>query len=426
MTDLAASTPSTSPVTGPIVIIGGGHAAAQLVGSLVEAGLGARVHLVSDEPMLPYQRPPLSKGFLKNAEEQPALIRQPAWYAEQGITLHLGDAAVAIDRAAHTVTLASGTTLPYARLVLATGARARRLSGWPAQLDNVIVLRNAADAERARAQLAAAESVTVLGGGFIGLEIAATARGLGKAVTVIEAAPRLLARAVSPELSEAVLVHHRQQGSGVLLDTTLETAEFEGTRIAALHVGGQRLPVDCLVLGIGADAEDALARDAGLVVDGGVVVDAHQRTSDPDILAVGDCTRFPAHSRTPVAAGHAAQLRLESVANANEQARTAAATLLGRDEPYQALPWFWSEQGTLRLQMAGLLPPAGAHLQTHRRPGANESSFSLFHYLGEALVCVESANAPMDHMMARRLLEAGKHPAPAQVVDTATPLKNLL
>lgn len=405
-----------------IVIIGGGHAAAQLCAGLAEAGQGARVHLVCEEACEPYHRPPLSKAFLKSDEEVPQLHKPADWYRDAGITLHLGEAAVAVDRAARVVTLRSGRTLPYEKLVLATGTRARRLPGLPDGLDNVAMLRAADEAHRLRARLAAAQQVTVLGGGFIGLEVAATAAALGKAVRVIEAAPRLLGRAVSPELSAHVLDTHRAAGIEVLLGAKVGGLEVAGDRLLSIEVDGMRQPVDLLLLGIGAVPETALAQAAGIACDDGIVVDAHMQTSDADVLAIGDCTRFPDRR-----AGRA--LRLESVQNANDQARTATATLTGAPKPHDVLPWFWSEQGAMRLQMAGLMPAEGTPgLATVRRPGpgANPNAFSLFHYVDGQLVCVESVNAPVDHMMSRKLLEAGKSPEPAMVADAAVPLKTLL
>jgi 3-phenylpropionate/trans-cinnamate dioxygenase ferredoxin reductase subunit len=398
-----------------IVIIGGGHAAAALCNALVAAPTGRPLHLVCDEPVPPYQRPPLSKAFLKNPQEALQHFRSLEWYAEAGITLHLGDAAVALHRDRQTVQLRSGRELRYGHAVLATGARARRLGGLPETLDNVLTLRSAADAERLRAQLAAAEHLTVLGGGFIGLEIAAAARQLGKAVTVLEAAPRLLGRSVSAPLAEHVLQAHRANGVDLRVGVQVERFELDGRRLAALHADGRREAVELLVLGIGATPEQSLAPGAGLACDNGILVDACLRSSDPSILAIGDCASF-------VDAGSGQRLRLESVPNATDQARTALATLSGREEPYRALPWFWSEQGGLRLQMAGLLP---AGTTAHRRAGANAASFSLWHYLGERLVCVESVNAPLDHMSARKLLESGRHPSPAQVADAAVALKSL-
>lgn len=411
-------------MTHPIVIVGGGHAAAPLCAALAEAGLGPQVHLVCAEPVLPYQRPPLSKAYLKNPAETLQAHRADAWYAQAGITLHRADPAVAIDRAAKTLTLQSGAVLPYGQLVLATGTRARRLPQLPPGLTNVVVLRDAADAERLRALLPAARSLTVLGGGFIGLEVAATARAQGLDVQVIEAAPRLLGRSTSEALAAHVLAAHQASGIGFHLGAVAGSFVHDGQRLQAIRLADQERPVDLLLLGIGAEPEDTLARAAGLACDNGIVVDAALRSSDPAILAIGDVARFPVSPRWWAAGG---LLRLESVQNATDQARAAALTLQGQSPVYAALPWFWSEQGGLRLQMAGLLPPAGTPgLSSHRRPGASDASFSLLHYLGGQLVCVESVNAPMDHVMSRKLLEAGIHPAPAVACDPAVALKTLL
>ncbi|MFT3666749.1 NAD(P)/FAD-dependent oxidoreductase [Piscinibacter sp.] len=396
-----------------IVIVGGGHAGAALANALAAAGLASRTHLVCAENELPYQRPPLSKAFLKNPAEAIQPHRGESWFADAGITLHRGDAALSVDRAARTLTLRSGTVLRYEWLVLATGATARTLPGLPAGLANVAVLRGADDALRLRGLLAAAARVTVLGGGFIGLEIAATANALGKAVTVLEAAPRLLQRSLSPELAAHVLATHRANGIDVRLGVSVSDFVLEGERLAALSVDGVREPIELLVMGIGAAPDMQLAHAAGLECGNGIVVDASLRTSDPAILAIGDCASFPEHGGTR-------HLRLESVQNANDQARTALATIQGADEPYRALPWFWSEQGAMRLQMAGLMPGEGTR---HVRPGATPASFSVLHYAGERLACVESVNAPLDHMAARKLLEAGKSPAPALACDPAVPLK---
>ncbi len=416
---------STEPSS--IIIIGGGHAAAQLCASLAEAGLGPRVQLVCAEAHLPYQRPPLSKAFLKNSAEALQAHRADAWYDTAGITVHRNDPAVVIDRAARQVQLQSGKRLDYGQLVLATGTRARRLAGWPAELANVAVLRNAADALRLRPLLNDAKSLTVLGGGFIGLEVAATARALGAAVQVIEVAPRLLGRSVSAELSAHVLATHQAAGIEVLLGAQLGGIEHDGQRLQALTVNGQRQPVDLLLLGIGAEPELGLAQAAGLACGNGIIVDAAMRSSDPLILAIGDLANFPVDPRW---APGGQRLRLESVQNANDQARCAALTLQGQAPVYAALPWFWSEQGAMRLQMAGLMPAAGTpgtpEIRQYRRPGANPGSFSILHYLGDQLLCVESANAPMDHVMSRKLMEAGKHPPPEVFSDPAVALKTLL
>jgi 3-phenylpropionate/trans-cinnamate dioxygenase ferredoxin reductase subunit len=315
------------------------------------------------------------------------------------------------------VKLASGRELSYGKLVLATGTRARTLPQLDRPLANVLTLRTVADAEAMRARLQAqAEGgrMTVVGGGFIGLEVAATARHLGWQVRVLEAMPRLLSRAASPELSARVLAHHQQIGTDVSLGVQLGALEIEGDRLAAVTVDGVRCEVSQLLLGIGAVPEVSLAQAAGLAVDNGIQVDAGMASSDPDILAVGDCTSFDYRGR---------RVRLESVQNANDQAKVAAARLLGKEAAYHPTPWFWSDQGGLRLQMVGLWRPG---LEAVERPGAAAGSASYFHYAGDELVAVESANAPLDHMMARRLLEKGVSPAKAQVADPAVALKGLL
>jgi len=402
-----------------IVIIGGGHAAAQLCASLAEAGLARRVVLVGDEGVVPYQRPPLSKGFLKSAGGATQALRGEAWFQEQGVELRLGDRAVAIDRERAVVTLASGAELPWSHLVLATGARARALPGLPADLENVATLRNAADAQALRGRLESAARLTVIGGGFVGLEVAATARALGKEVTLLEAAPRLLARAASTPLSAHVLDAHRGAGIDVRVGVRCGALDVQGRHLRAIEVDGAMQPVELLLVAIGASPETSLASACGLACDDGILVDAHMRSSDARVLAIGDCTRF-------VEPRVGARLRLESIQNANDQARTAAATLAGTPREHDALPWFWSDQGGLRLQMAGLLPTGdAARLQTVCRP-MGSTGHSWFHFEGDRLACVESVNAAADHMMARKLLERRQSPPAAALADATVPLKSLV
>ncbi len=399
-----------------VVIVGGGHAAAQLCASLIEGKFAGSVTLVCEEASLPYHRPPLSKTFIKDPAAETQLLRAESVYRDAGIDVVLGDAVVRIARDAHRVTLASGRELDYDALVLATGTRARKLPDLPADTENLVYLRNSDDALRLREGLAAAPTVTVLGGGFIGLEIAATAGHLGKPVVVFESAPRLMARAVSPEASLHVADTLREAGVDVRMGVTVDGFEVSGKRVTALTVQGERHPVDFLVAGIGAVPETTLAEAAGLACDNGIVVDDHMRTADPAIFAIGDCTSFPY-------ARWGKTLRLESVQNANDQARTLAGVLLGQPAPYGSLPWFWSDQGALRLQIAGLAPP-----QTERlvRPGLKPGSFSVLHFADDHLVCVESINSPADHIAARKLLEQGKNPPREQLADPAVPLKSFL
>jgi 3-phenylpropionate/trans-cinnamate dioxygenase ferredoxin reductase subunit len=363
--------------------------------------------------VLPYQRPPLSKSFLKNPEEALQLHRGRPWYDDGTIHVHLGDRAVAIDRARRKLRLQSGKELEYEHLVLATGTRARRLPHIPEGLTNVAVLRTAADALLMRDLLAKVNDLVVVGGGFIGLEIASTARALGKPVCILESAPRLLMRSVSPEIGAHVLQTHIDSGIEIRLGAAVGGFRTAADRLAALSVDGEEHLVDTLVLGIGAVPEHALASDAGLECENGVIVNEHMQTSDPAILAIGDCTLFPEPTT-------GRRLRLESVQNANDQAKAAVATLTGNPQRYQAVPWFWSEQGSMRLQMAGLMPDGATR---HRRPGSSPANFSILHYVGDQLRCVESVNAPVDHMAARKLLEAGRTVTPQAACDPAIPLK---
>jgi len=396
-----------------IVIVGGGHAAAQLCGALAAAGRSHGVHVVCEEAELPYHRPPLSKTFLKDPAQGLQPHRAEKWFADAGITLHRVDPAVAIDRSEHLVRLRSGTTLPYQTLVLATGSRARKLPHLSDHLVNVAALRNAADATRLRTLVHASDSLTIVGGGFIGLEIAAVARALGKAVQVLESAPRLLMRGVSPEIAEHILQTHRANGIDIRVGVAVGGFDITNDRLTRLSVDGVPQPIELMAQGIGAAPEHSLATEAGLHCEKGIVVDAHMRTSDPAILAIGDCTSFPEHDT-------GRRLRLESVQNANDQARTACSTIVGELQPYRAVPWFWSDQGELRLQMVGLAP---AESVRYRRNGATAQSFSILHYFGERLACVESVNAPADHLAARKLLEKGRSLSPEIACDPAVPLK---
>lgn len=404
-------------MTDPIVIVGGGHAAAALASALAKEGLAAGAVLLTDEPHAPYQRPPLSKGFLKAADQAVQPHRAEDWYRDAGIVLRTGQRAERIDRERRVVVLASGEEQPYGRLVLATGARARLLPGLSPQLANVAVLRDAADAARLREAMGRARALTVVGGGFIGLEAAATACELGLQVTVLEAAPRLLARAVSAEIAEHVRAVH--EAAGIVVRTGVRTGapRIEGERVVSIEVDRVAEPVDLLLLSIGAVPRTELAESAGLACEDGIVVDPAMRTSDPFVLAIGDCTRYPCTR-------HGCAMRLESVQNANDQAAAAAATLAGRPaDTYGALPWFWSDQGSLRLQMTGLVPARG---ERFRRPGAAAGSFSVLHYVDGRFVCIESVNIPADHIVGRKLLEAGKSPDPAKACDPAVSMKSLM
>lgn len=385
--------------TGKIVIVGGGHAAAQLCISLVDAGCGSDITMISEEAVPPYQRPPLSKSFLKSPTETVQLLRGESWYEEHGIRLMLGSKVISLDRESKGVDLADGSRLGYDQLVLATGARARSFPDIPLGTINAFSLRGKDDAQALQTMMAEPQDILVLGGGFIGLEFAATAATKGHRVVLLEAAPRLMARAVSPQLSEYALQVHRDLGIEVHLNALLGLPKVEEQRFVGLDVNGKFREFSCVLSAVGALPNQELANQCGLTCDNGVLVDAQMRTSDPSILAIGDCARF-ALTDKPWLPG---TMRLESIQNANDQAKTAASTLMGLPQPYHALPWFWSEQGPARFQMAGLLPAMIS--KTEVIYGNAPGSQSWYHFDGDGkLGCVESVNFPADHMKAKKQL----------------------
>jgi 3-phenylpropionate/trans-cinnamate dioxygenase ferredoxin reductase subunit len=399
-----------------IVVLGGGHGGSQVAASLRAEGYAGPLTLVTAETEIPYQRPPLSKAFLKDPAHALLPLRPESFYAKNAIELRLGSEATAIDRRERVLRLRDGGAVAFDRLVLAPGARPR----WPQidglDLDGVLALRNADDARRLRTRLHAASDLVVVGGGFIGLEIAGTARLLGKRVTVLEAAGRLMGRVVAPEISRHFLALHRGWGSDIRLDTPVGRIVGEGGRVAAVETAaGKRIPADIAVIGIGVLPNVELAAAAGIAVDNGILVDELMTTGAPEVLAIGDCVNFYHWDL-------ARSVRLESVQNAVDQGKTAAATLLGRREPFRAVPWFWSDQGDVKLQMVGL--PFAA-TQSVVRGKAESGSFSVFHFAGERLVAVDSVNRAADHMVGRRLIGAGISPAPATVADESADLKAL-
>jgi 3-phenylpropionate/trans-cinnamate dioxygenase ferredoxin reductase subunit len=400
-----------------IVIIGGGHGGSQAAASLREKGYAGKLTLVTAEADIPYQRPPLSKAFLKDPGHALLPLRPESFYAKHDVALRLGAEVTAIDAAGGTLRLAGGGSVPFDRVVVATGARPRLPPIPGIDLAGVYTLRNAADARSLRTALYAANDVVVVGGGFIGLEIAATARLLGKTVTVLEAAGRLMGRAVAPEISAHFLALHRGWGSAVRLDTAVGAILGEGGRVVAVtDARGKRIPADLAVIGIGVVPNIEIATAAGVAAANGIAVDDFMQTSNPAILAIGDCVSFH-HWAT------GKRERLEAVQNAVDQGKTAAATLVGKPEPYRAVPWFWSDQGDVKLQMVGI--PHGAD-QSVLRGRAEAGAFSVFHYQGDRLIAVDSVNRAGDHMVGRRLLEAGMSAPPDVVADESVDLKSLV
>lgn len=412
----------TTTLQGPIVIIGAGQAGVQTAESLRAGGFTGTITMLGDEPYGPYHRPPLSKAWLAGEMDAVQLVmRAPEMLARKNITLRTDTTVVAIDRAAKHVQLADGSTLPYAGLVLATGSTPRALPLPGAQAQGVLALRSRDDASAIAERLALCQErqlpVVVIGGGFIGLEVAATARKKGLAVTVLEAAPRLLGRVLAPVLSDWYAELHRSHGVQLQLGaqiTALE-ADAQGQVSGVRMADGSLVPAGLVVVGIGVVANEQLAVAAGLECERGIVVDACSRTSDPAIVAAGDC----AVRRLP----NGNLLRLESVQNATEQAKSAAAALLGQERPFTATPWFWSDQYDKKLQMAGLSTGAD---RWSVRGDLSSGSFSVYHFQGERLLAVDSVNASKDHLQARKLLDAGISPTPEQAADATFDLVSLL
>jgi 3-phenylpropionate/trans-cinnamate dioxygenase ferredoxin reductase component len=408
------STPST------VVVVGSGQAGFQTAASLRGAGFDGRVVLVGDEPGLPYQRPPLSKAFLSGKAGHEALWFRPrAFFDKHSIDLRDGDGVTAIDRATSTVHLASGAAEHYDHLVLATGARARTLRAPGADLAGVVALRTLAHAEHLAERLATVRHAVVVGGGFIGLEFAAVASELGVEVTVLEALPRLMARAVSSEISDFYTRAHEDWGVRIRLSNgvTALAGDERGHVREVVTSDGTRLAADLVVVGVGVEPNADLAAGAGLAVDNGIVVDEHLLTGDPRISAVGDCANFPSQfTGSPI--------RLESVQNAADQARCVAARLTGDPAPYTSVPWFWSDQRDLKLQMVGL---NSGHDQVVIRGDVDQRKFSAFCFRHGRLLGVESVNRPADHMAARKLLAATPDLiadlTPEQVADPSFDLK---
>ncbi|MFA4891962.1 NAD(P)/FAD-dependent oxidoreductase [Brevundimonas sp.] len=379
-----------------VVIIGAGHAGGTAAALLRQYGHDGPIVLAGEEPAPPYQRPPLSKAWLKGEADLEALLLRPeVFYAEHDIDLRTGVTATAIDAAARTVTFADGTVEPYDALILATGSTARRLTIPGADRPGLLELRTLADAGRLKAALAPGRRLVIVGGGYVGLEAAASARALGAEAVVIERMDRVLARVASETLSAFFTARHRAEGVEILTGAEVTAFEEAGVRLA----DGRLIEADAVLVGVGALACDALARAAGLACENGVVVDEHARTSDPAIWAIGDATF------RPVAAHGGRRHRLESVPNALEQAKQAAAAIVGRPAPAPEVPWFWSDQYDLKLQIAGL--PDGADRQIVRGdPGVigAGASFAVFHLAGDRILCVEAVNAPAEFMAGRMMI----------------------
>ena len=415
-----------------IAIVGAGQAAAQAVETLIKRGHQGLITLVGDEGLLPYQRPPLSKKFLAGTlDRDRLLIRHAAHYTDHGVDLRVGFAAASIDRAMRRIDIVDGSSVEYDRLLLATGSHPRLLPLPGAELVGVHYLRSVADVDRLRAELAPGRRVVIIGGGYIGLEVAATCREAGLDVTVLEAADRVMNRVVSPALSSFYEAEHARHGVRILCGARVDCLVPSGesgqshsplsspgsVRVAAVRLeDGHELPADFVLVAIGVLPTDALARAAGLECDNGILVDEYCRTSDPHIWAAGDCARHPSiHYGTRV--------RLESVDNAFEQGTSAALNMLGIRTVHDKVPWFWSDQFDLKMVIVGL---SAAHDEVVLRGDPASRAFSVCYLRDGELIAVETVNHTKDQMAARKLIPQKTRPDLAKLADPAVALKDAI
>jgi len=379
-----------------VAIVGTGQAGFQAAASLRQDGFAGRIAMIGDEPVLPYQRPPLSKSYLARESGLDELwLRPETFYTQHQIDLLAGEIVTEIDRTERRLRLASGSALSWDHLILATGARFRPLAVSGAELDGVLPLRTLADADILRERLDQARDVVVVGAGFIGLEFASVAIAHGAAVHIIEVTQHPMGRVVSATISKFFCEAHRRWGAEVSLGTGVTRVLGAGGRVSGVETtDGRHLPADLALICIGVIPNAELAGEAGLAVDNGIVVDEYLATEDAAIFAIGDCANFP----TPFAIG---RIRLESVQNAVDQGRCVAANIAGKPAPHDKVPWFWSDQGDLKLQIAGI---TAGHDAAVLRGDPDSGHFSVFCYRGGRLIGVESVNQAADHVVARRLL----------------------
>ncbi|MBP6682908.1 MAG: FAD-dependent oxidoreductase [Halioglobus sp.] len=391
------------------VIVGASHAGAQLGASLRQAGWQGRISILGNEATPPYHRPPLSKAYLAGEKHRDELLIRPAaFYEKSGIDLLLGSRVTGLDRANKVINLHDGGTIPYSKLALATGARVRRLDLPGHGLEGVFYLRDLDDVDRIRGFIGVGKSAVIIGGGYIGLETAASMRKLGMQVTVLEALPRVLQRVTAPEVSAFYSRVHAEEGVNIITGAGVDSIQGSGSVQAVTLADGSNVRADLVVIGIGVLPATELAEAAGLAVDNGIVVDEFARTSDADIVAAGDCTRH----HNPIYDCH---LRLESVQNATDQAKVAANTLCGKLEAYHALPWFWSDQYDLKLQIAGL--SQGFDRVVLRGSSDRGRSFAAFYFSKDRLLAVDAINRPKEFMATRRALTTGQTADPAKIAD---------
>lgn len=403
-----------------IVIVGAGQAAVQAIDTLRRKGYTGKLAVVGDEPWLPYQRPPLSKKFLAGAMERDRLLIRPAqFYADHGVQTHLGRRVTEIARADQRVRLDDGSTLAYDALLLATGSRPRKLTVPGSDLAGVHYLRTIADVEHIRAGFGSGKRVVIIGGGYIGLEVAATARELGLDVTVIEMADRVMNRVTCSEISSFYEKEHARHGVRIVCNARVRAlaADAGSNRVrAVLTEDGAEHPADVVIVGVGVLPADELALAAGLDCTNGINVDDRCRTSDPHIYAAGDCSHHPnLHYRR--------HMRLESVDNAFEQATTAALNLLGSETVHDKVPWFWSDQYDLKMIIVGICQ---GHDTVVTRGNPASRSFSTCYLRDGELIAIDSVNSPKDQMAARKIIAAHGRPNLTKLADPTVPLKDVV
>ena len=400
-----------------VVILGAGHAGGTAAALLRQYGHTGPITLVGEEPIPPYQRPPLSKAWLMGEADADSLALKPLeFYAEHDIDFRASTRATALNRGAKTVSLSDGTEVAYDVLIIATGARAIALPIAGAELEGVMFLRTAADAEQLKATVGPGKKLAVVGGGYIGLEVAASGRALGAEVVVLERETRLLARVACEALSDFFLACHEQHGVSFELGASAVAFEGQGGHVAGVTLAdGRTVACDAVVVGVGAHPNDEIARDAGLETARGVVVDLEARTSDPAIFAIGDV----AHRPMPI---YDRMFRMESVPNALEQAKQAAAAITGRAAPAGEAPWQWSDQYDVKLQIAGYAFDVD-EIVVRGDPASGK--FAVFHLKGDLVQSVEAINSPPEFMMGRQLILGRKPISKQRLADPSVSMKEV-
>lgn len=400
----------------PIVIVGAGQAAASFVSRHIRLGSEVNLHLIGEEPEPPYQRPPLSKKYLTGELERERLfIRPPSWYAEQGITTDFGTRVESIDRDAKQINTLDGDSIAYDKLLLCTGSIARSLpAALGGELSGVYTLRNLADIDSMAPEFQTGRNLLIIGGGYIGLEAAASARKLGMNVTLLEMADRILQRVAAPATSDFIRNLHQANGVEIRESARMKQLCETGDRVSGAEMeDGEKLSADLVLVGIGGSANTELAELAGLNCDNGIAVNNICQTSDPEIYAAGDCSSF-------IRKG--SRVRLESVQNAADQGDLIAQVMSGADVQYDALPWFWSDQYDCKLQIAGLCT---GYNNTVIRPGANANSQSTWYFADDRLIAVDAMNDTPAYAFGRKIIAAGRHPSPEKIANPDTDLKAL-